>query len=137
MVDTRSAEEGIVVRRRRTCPACRRRFTTFERLEQVALYVAKQDGRREPFDRGKLKRSLLTACKKRDVSLDKIEALATQIEAAVHEGHDREVASRVIGDMAVKALRKLDRVAYVRFASVYRDFKDPKEFVTEAKSLIR
>lgn len=137
MVDTRGAEEGIVVRRRRTCPACSRRFTTFERLEQVALYVAKQDGRREPFDREKLKRSLVTACKKRDVSIEKIEAVVAQVEAAVHEGHDREVLSRVIGDMAVKALRKLDRVAYVRFASVYRDFKDPKEFVTEAKSLIR
>jgi transcriptional repressor NrdR len=137
VVDTRSGGEGFVVRRRRSCPGCRKRFTTYERLERVVLYVVKQDGRREPFDRLKLKRSLVTACTKRTVPVEKIDEAVARIEAAVHEKHDREVGSRVVGDLAIQALRKLDRVAYVRFASVYRDYRDPSEFVAEARQLMR
>lgn len=101
------------------------------------LYVCKQDGRREPFEREKLKRSLMTACTKRNVSVERIEEIVSKIEGAVYQEHDREVTSREIGDLAIKALRRVDRVSYVRFASVYRDFKDPREFVTEARTLIR
>jgi transcriptional repressor NrdR len=126
-----------VIRRRRSCPKCRRRYTTYERLEQIVLYVCKRDGRREPFDRDKLKRSLMTACKKRSVSMEKIEEIVGKIEGAIHAAHDREVGSRTVGDMAVKALRKIDRVAYVRFASVYRDFQDPEEFVAEVRTVMR
>jgi transcriptional repressor NrdR len=136
-VDTRSSGEGFVVRRRRVCSRCRRRYTTYERLEQTALFVCKRDGRREPFDPAKLRGSLLTACKKRGIAREKIEEIVGDIESAVVQNHEREVPSRFIGDRVIEALRKIDPVAYMRFLSVYREFKGPQEFVAEARALLR
>lgn len=136
VVDTRREDEGFVIRRRRQCAKCKRRFTTHERLEEIILYVVKKDGRREPFDREKIKRGLLTACKKRRISMQKIEELVGKVELEIHRQFEREVPSREIGDLIMNLLRNLDHVAYVRFASVYRDFKDVNEFVRELKPIL-
>jgi len=118
------------------CSACKRRFTTYERVEEAAPMVVKKDGRREPFDRAKIVAGLKRACEKRPVSMETIEQIANSIETAVTEQGDREVASSVIGSAVMNELHKIDQVAYVRFASVYRSFKDIDEFMHELEDLI-
>lgn len=135
MVDSRSAGEGSAVRRRRECLKCKRRFTTYEHVEQSPLMVIKKDGGREPFDRKKILSGLLKACEKRPVSMEKIEGCVEELERNIHNNFDREVKSSQIGEMVIDALQKLDDVAYVRFASVYRQFKDVNQFMREIKGL--
>jgi transcriptional repressor NrdR len=136
VVDSRLAKEGDVIRRRRHCDRCGRRFTTYERVDVSLPMVVKKDGRREPFDRAKIVGGLARACEKRPVSVDTIEAVTDQIERAVQEGGEKEVPSSRIGEAVMDALHELDAVAYVRFASVYRSFRDVHEFMRELEDLI-
>jgi transcriptional repressor NrdR len=137
VVDSREAQEGLVTRRRRECLGCARRFTTYERIEDVLPQVVKKDGRREAFDRTKIVDGVATACQKRPVSAEQLEALVAGIERQVQETGDREIRSTVIGEAVMQRLRALDEVAYVRFASVYRAFRDVGEFMTELEGLQR
>jgi transcriptional repressor NrdR len=137
VIDSRAVEDGKAVRRRRECLACHRRFTTYEHVEEVTLYVIKKDGRREPFDREKIKRGLIIACAKRPVSTEQIDQLISRVESDLYDRGDREVRSNVVGDLLMRELEKLDRVAYVRFASVYREFKDVKEFEKALKPMLK
>ncbi len=137
VVDSREARSGDLIRRRRECLKCSRRFTTYERIDEIPYVVIKKDGRRERFDRQKILQGLLKACEKRPVAIPKIEALVDEAESFVHESPNRERTTSEIGEMLMNRLRKLDKVAYVRFASVYMDFKDVKEFLNELKSLLR
>ena len=134
MVDSRVAGKGAI-RRRRECLLCSQRFTTFERIEETPLFVVKRDGSRQPFDRGKLMAGLVRACTKRPVSLEQVERAVAMIESRLRNGIREEVGSQAIGDEALVVLRDLDRVAYVRFASVYRDFQDVEEFEQELDRL--
>jgi transcriptional repressor NrdR len=136
VIDSRLGREGDVVRRRRHCDACARRFTTYERVDAALPMVVKKDGRREPFDRGKIVGGLARACEKRPVSVDTIEALASGIERRLLDRGDKEVQSAEIGEDMMRALHDLDEVAYVRFASVYRSFRDVHEFMRELEDLI-
>ena len=137
VIDSRSAEEGAVVRRRRECLSCRKRFTTYEKVEVPTLYVIKKDGRRELFDRDKIKKGLVIACTKRPVPVQKIEEIVARIEQELVDKYDREVRANVVGDLVMRELRKIDHVAYVRFASVYRAFKDVTEFIKELKPMLK
>lgn len=137
VVDSRASDEGSVVRRRRECLACEKRFTTYEHVEAPTLYVIKKDDRRERFDREKIKRGLITACTKRPVSLDKIDAIVSKIEQELYDKYDREVRAKTIGDLIMRELKHLDHVAYVRFASVYREFKDVNEFMRELRPMLK
>jgi transcriptional repressor NrdR len=137
VVDSRMAKEGEVIRRRRECLACKRRYTTYERIEESLPMVVKKDGRREPFDRNKILSGIKKACEKRPISIATIEAVTDKIEKAIQEMGETEVQSRSIGEEVMKALHELDQVAYVRFASVYREFKDIDQFMDELKSLAR
>jgi transcriptional repressor NrdR len=137
VVDSRMAKEGELIRRRRECLGCKRRYTTYERVEETLPLVVKKDGRREPFDRAKIIAGLKRACEKRPISMATIEAVADHIEKRIQELGETEVASRTIGEEVMEALRDLDQVAYVRFASVYRDFKDIDQFMDELKTLAR
>jgi transcriptional repressor NrdR len=136
VVDSREGRTGDLIRRRRECLKCGRRFTTYERIDEIPYMVIKKDGRRERFDRQKLLQGLLKACEKRPVSIPKIEGLVDEAEKFVFESTDRERTTTEIGEMLMNRLRKLDKVAYVRFASVYMDFKDVKEFLNELKGLL-
>jgi transcriptional repressor NrdR len=135
VVDSRMAKEGEVIRRRRECLGCKRRYTTYERVEEILPVVVKKDGRRESFDRAKILSGLKKACEKRPISTATIEAATDRIEKRVQEMGESEVKSRVIGEEVMKELHQLDQVAYVRFASVYREFKDIDQFMDELKSL--
>jgi transcriptional repressor NrdR len=135
VIDSRESQEGEVIRRRRECTKCTRRFTTYERLEQLPYMVVKKDGRREPFDRVKVLNGLLKACEKRPVSPSKLEDIANEIERFVQESKERERPTVKIGELLMRRLKQLDQVAYVRFASVYKDFKDVSEFLNELKTL--
>jgi transcriptional repressor NrdR len=137
VIDSRSAGTGDVIRRRRECDACSRRFTTYERVEDVLPTVVKKDGRREPFDRQKLVRGLRIALNKRPVSIERIEQMADAIEREVQEAEKREVTASELGDRVMTHLRDLDEVAYVRFASVYRSFRDVDEFLRELGKLVK
>jgi len=137
VVDSREASAGDLIRRRRECLKCKRRFTTYERIDEIPYMIIKKDGRRERFDRQKLLQGLLKACEKRPIPIPKIESLVEEIEAFVHESDNRERTSTEIGEMLMNRLKKLDKVAYVRFASVYLDFKDVKEFLNELKGLLK
>ncbi|MBI4564025.1 MAG: transcriptional repressor NrdR [Planctomycetes bacterium] len=136
VIDSRSTGDGRIVRRRRECLSCRKRFTTREQAEERVLYVIKKDGRRELFDREKIRAGLRMACKKRPIPLEKIEGIAGRIESDLLGKYEREVRSKAIGDMVIRELRHLDHVAYVRFASVYREFKDVAEFMRELKPML-
>ena len=136
VVDTRPSENEAVIRRRRECSSCGRRFTTYERVEETLPVVVKKDGRREPFDRAKVHGGLVKACSKRPVSLETIERAVDRIERELLESAEKEVPSSRIGDAVMVALRNLDDVAYVRFASVYRSFRDVAELMEELKSLV-
>ncbi|RMF64959.1 MAG: transcriptional repressor NrdR [Calditrichaeota bacterium] len=135
VIDSRASNEGRVIRRRRECLKCGRRFTTKEHVEETPLMVVKADGRRETYDPEKLKRSIQIACKKRPVSTATIEDLATRIESILRDRSQDEIQSREIGEIVINNLRELDEVAYVRFASVYRNFQDKEEFMTELEEL--
>lgn len=137
VIDSRLVAGGTVTWRRRECDACKRRFTTYERVEHTLPTVVKKDGQREPFDRQKVLRSLRIACNKRPVSADALETVAEDIERELAEGGDKEVASLVIGERVMRRLKDLDEVAYVRFASVYRSFRDIDEFMREMGKLVR
>lgn len=136
VVDSREAREGDVVRRRRECLKCHRRFTTYERIDEIPYMVIKKDGRRERFDRGKVLAGLLRACEKRPVPMQKLEALVNEVEAFVADAPNRERRSSEVGELIMTRLRSLDKVAYVRFASVYLDFKDIKEFMEGLRHLL-
>jgi transcriptional repressor NrdR len=136
VIDSRSGDDGASIRRRRECLACRRRFTTYERLERQTLAVVKKGGIREPFDRDKLKRGLAKACWKRPVTEDDIEAAVSSLEGELYSSYESEVPSRVIGERLMELLRDLDQVAFVRFASVYREFKDVRDFVEELEPIL-
>src|SRR5512144_907274 len=135
VVDSREAGDGQATRRRRECLGCSRRFTTYERIEEILPAVVKKDGRREPFDRKKILEGLTRACQKRPVSAAQIEALISQVERQVQELGEKEVPSRVVGEAVMRRLRELDPVAFVRFASVYRAFEDVGDFMSELEGL--
>jgi transcriptional repressor NrdR len=135
VIDSRSSEDGAVIRRRRECSACTRRFTTYERVEERPLLVIKKGGDREQFDRNKILNGITRACEKRPVSSESIEAIVNSIEADLRDNNDREVSSMVIGEMVMNQLRSLDEVAYVRFASVYRQFTDLNSFINTIDQL--
>ena len=135
VVDSRESREGDVIRRRRECVQCDRRFTSYEKIEQVPFQVVKRDQRREEYDRSKLMRGLQVACRKRPVSQDALEGIADSSEAAMADSGEREISSQRIGTMVMERLRALDPVAYVRFASVYRNFEDVDAFVKELHRL--
>jgi transcriptional repressor NrdR len=136
-VDSREARGGDAIRRRRECFGCHRRFTTYERIDEIPYMVIKKDGRRERFDRQKVLAGLLRACEKRPVPMQKLEATVDEVETFVADSPNRERNSSEVGEVIMNRLRKLDKVAYVRFASVYLDFQDVKEFMGELKQLLR
>jgi transcriptional repressor NrdR len=136
VIDSRSAGDGFVIRRRRECLECERRYTTYERIEQTPLRVVKKDGTRLPFERRKILLGLMKACEKRPVSIDTLEEMTARIEDELHGHFDRDVDAHEIGRLVMKELREVDKVAYVRFASVYREFKDVSEFVDEVKPML-
>ncbi len=136
VVDSRTSADGSLIRRRRECLGCERRFTTYERVEEVALRIIKKDGSRVPYERQKILAGLLKACEKRPVPTQRLEEICDRIEAQLHETFDKEVSSRWIGNLVMEELRRLDDVAYVRFASVYREFKDVDQFLAELKPLL-
>lgn len=136
VVDSRESREGEAIRRRRECLACGRRFTSYERVEEVPLLIVKKDGRREAFDRQKLLKGMAAACQKRPVSLTQLEEAANDIQAKLLERPDRELPSRELGEAVMDALKLLDSVAYVRFASVYREFRDLADFVKHLEDLV-
>jgi len=137
VVDSRESKEREAIRRRRQCLGCHRRFTSYERIDEIPYMAVKKDGRRERFDRQKVLAGLLKACEKRPVSMIQLEAIADKAETTVQESSDREVSTRVLGEMIMDELKNLDKVAYVRFASVYLDFKDVQEFMSELKDLLK
>lgn len=136
VVDSRSTAEESAVRRRRECLKCGKRFTTYEYVEEVSLLVIKKDGRREPFDRKKILAGIIRACEKRPVSVEKMEEVVTQVERLIQKKSDREVLSNRIGELVMEKLKSIDDVAYVRFASVYRQFKDVGQFMVELKDIL-
>ena len=137
VIDSRSIGDGNAIRRRRHCLACRKRFTTYERIEVAPRVVVKKDSRREAFSRDKILGGMIRACEKRNISLAELESVASRIEAEVYEEHDSELSSGVVGEKVSEALKELDHVAFVRFASVYREFKDVTEFLRELMPLVR
>lgn len=136
VIDSRSCRDGFQIRRRRKCLTCERRFTTYEGVEESPLRVIKKDGRREPFDRRKVLNSLLVACRKRPISTQVLDDAVSRIEAEIAKRFDREVDSKYIGEAVMEKLKGLDQVAYVRFASVYREFADLSEFMTEVRGML-
>jgi transcriptional repressor NrdR len=136
VVDSRESKEGEVIRRRRECLECGRRFTSYERIDEIPYMVVKKDGTRERFERQKLISGLLKACEKRPVSIAAIEGVADKVESSLQERPEREVATEEIGRVVMAELKRLDKVAYVRFASVYRSFRDVGEFMSELKDLL-
>jgi transcriptional repressor NrdR len=136
VVDSRESKEGEVIRRRRECLECNKRFTSYERIDEIPYMVVKKDGSRERFDRQKLIGGLLKACEKRPVSLASVEGIADRVESTLQERPEREIATAEVGAFVMEELKKLDKVAYVRFASVYRHFRDISEFMSELKDLL-
>ena len=137
VLDTRSSQDGFTIRRRRECLHCKRRYTTFERVEELDIKVIKKDGSRVPFEREKIKRGLEKACWKRPISSEQIDAVVSAVEADVYSKFDTEVEADYIGELVMNQLRLLDQVAYVRFASVYREFQDAHDFVDELEPMLR
>jgi transcriptional repressor NrdR len=135
-VDSRLNSDGTSIRRRRECLKCEKRFTTYEYVEHVPLMVVKRDGRRQPFDREKIISGIVKACEKRPVSIDKIEGITAEIERVVQKKYDREVEAKALGEIIMEKLAMLDEVAYVRFASVYRQFRDVNQFMSELKLML-
>ncbi len=136
VIDSRLSREGNAIRRRRECLACGRRFTTYEYIEEIPLMIIKKDRRRELFNREKVRAGIQRACEKREISMNAIESFVEALERDLRESEEKEIPSRVVGEKIMAKLHELDKVAYVRFASVYRDFKDVNDFVTELKDLL-
>ena len=136
VVDSRSTDDGTAIRRRRECLNCGRRFTTYEKIESVPIIVVKKDGSRQPYDREKLQRGIMNACASRPVSIDMVDHMLDEIETTAHNSLEREVSSVKIGEMVMDRLRKIDEVSYVRFASVYKQFKDIDTFKAELEKLV-
>ncbi len=136
VIDSRASQDGFAIRRRRECLNCKRRYTTYERIEETAIKVIKKDGTRVPFERDKIKRGLEKACWKRPVGDDQIERIVSAVEADIYANFDSEVHSEYLGEMVMRHLRHLDQVAFVRFASVYREFKDVRDFVEELEPML-
>lgn len=136
VIDSRESKEGESIRRRRECLACERRFTTYERCDEVPFMVIKKDGRREKFDRQKVLSGLLRACEKRPVAMGKLAELVDEVEYLLSESPEREISTTLIGERLMERLKQLDKIAYVRFASVYRDFQDVEEFLSELKNVM-
>ncbi len=136
VIDSRLSGDGSSIRRRRECLKCEKRFTTYEYIEQVPLMVVKRDNHRQPFDRKKVLSGIVKACEKRPISMDQMEGVAAQIEQEIQKQYDREVNSQEIGELVMKKLADLDEVAYVRFASVYRQFRDVNQFMSELKHIL-
>jgi transcriptional repressor NrdR len=136
VIDSRPAEDGVAIRRRRECIGCQARFTTYEKIETLPLLVIKKDGTREPFNREKIMTGLLKACEKRPVSHDQIVELLSFVESQVQSAANREISSQDVGELVMQQLKKIDEVAYVRFASVYRQFKDVNSFLEELNEML-
>ncbi len=136
VIDSRESKDGDSIRRRRQCVSCERRFTTYERCDEVPYMVIKKDGRREKFDRQKVLAGLLRACEKRPVSMGKLAELVDDVDTFLADSPEREVSTTAIGELLMERLRSLDKIAYVRFASVYRDFQDIEEFLSELKNVM-
>ncbi len=136
VIDSRSADDDRAIRRRRECLGCGRRFTTYETIEIAPVLVVKSDGNRQSFDVGKIKRGIIKACEKRPVAIEDIDALAEDISKRVYNSMEREISSKAIGEMVMEGLKKLDEVAYVRYASVYRSFKDINSFMSELQKMM-
>ena len=136
VIDSRGANDGTVIRRRRECEACGRRYTTYERIEEIPLYVIKKDQRREVYDKAKILAGIHKACEKRPVPVEEQDKIASDLEKILHEKYEKEAPSRVIGEYIMQRLAKLDQIAYVRFASVYREFQDVSHFMKEIKSIL-
>lgn len=137
VIDSRESKEGDVIRRRRECLKCQRRFTTYERSDEVPYMVVKRDGRREKFERPKVLEGLIKACEKRPVPMAKLAEVVDEVESTLADSPDREMTTTAIGELLMRRLRMIDKIAYVRFASVYRDFQDVEAFVTELKDLLQ
>ena len=137
VIDSRESREGDVIRRRRQCLKCERRFTTYERIDEIPYMVVKKDGRREKFDRQKVLTGLLKSCEKRPVAMGKLAEIVDEVESRLTDNPDREISTTEIGEFLMERLSNLDKIAYVRFASVYRDFQDVEAFVEELKELMR
>ena len=137
VIDSRNCEDGFAIRRRRQCLNCKRRYTTHERLEELAVKVIKKGGQREPFSRGKIRDGLAKACWKRPISDEQIDAIVSAVESEIYANFDREVETRYLGELVMRHLGELDQVAYVRFASVYREFKDVRDFVDELQPMLQ
>jgi transcriptional repressor NrdR len=135
VIDSRESREGDSIRRRRQCTNCEKRFTTYERIDEVPYMVIKKDGRREKFDRSKVLNGLMRACEKRPISMVKLADMVNQVEVRVTESPDREITTTEVGEFLMDTLKGIDKIAYVRFASVYRDFQDEQAFMNELKSL--
>lgn len=136
VVDSRESKEGESIRRRRECLNCGRRFTSYERIDEIPYMVVKKGGRREPYDRNKILAGLRRACEKRPISVNQLESIADQVEKVVQDSSDREMPTTEIGKIIMRRLKALDKVAYVRFASVYQEFEDVSEFMSELKNLV-
>ena len=136
VIDSRPAEDGSAIRRRRECDACRKRFTTYEKVEMIPLIVIKKDNNREMYDRSKIEGGVIRACHKRPISADQIRTMIDEVEAAIFKKEEREISSGEIGELVMEKLKDLDSVAYVRFASVYREFKDVNTFMDELKKML-
>lgn len=137
VIDSRESKEGNIVRRRRECLACQKRFTTYERIEEIPYMVVKKDGRREKFEREKILNGLLKACEKRPVAMSKLAEIVDQVEGELIQAPEREITSAKVGEILMDRLRELDKISYVRFASVYRDFQDEEAFFNEIRRLIK
>jgi len=137
VVDSRATQEEAAIRRRRECLECGKRFTTYEYVEEASLLVIKKDGRREPFDRKKILNGIIKACEKRPISIENMEDIVTQIERTIQKKYEREVPAEKIGELVAEKLKALDDVAYVRFASVYRQFKDVGQFMVELEDMLK
>lgn len=136
VLDSRPAEEGKAIRRRRECENCRERFTTYERVEEIPLLVIKKDGSREVFDKRKILSGILKACEKRPISMEELESIVSRVEQKIKNTMEKEITSSLIGEYVMEELRNIDEVAYVRFASVYRQFKDINKFMQELQKLL-
>ena len=137
VIDSRPVEDSNSIRRRRICDSCSRRFTTYEKIEMIPMIVIKKDNNREPYDRSKIEGGILRACHKRPVSINQIKKTVDEIEAEIFEREEKEISSKEIGEMVMRKISRLDQVAYVRFASVYREFKDVEMFMDELKKVLQ
>lgn len=137
VIDSRESKEGDAIRRRRQCLACERRFTTYEKIDEIPYMVVKKDGRREKFERQKVLNGLIKACEKRPIPISKLAAIVDHVESRIADSPERELSTTEVGEILMDELRQLDKIAYVRFASVYRDFQDEQAFLSELQNLLR